>query len=366
MAFRDAAIGEIRAAAFTIPTDAPESDGTFEWESTTLVVAEADAGGRTGIGYTYASAAAAEVIRGAFCELLTGKDAFDVPAAWDAMVGKARNIGSRGVAGCAISAVDSALWDLKARLLDLPLALLLGRRRDTVEVYGSGGFTSYDDARLRRQLGAWAHEGGCRWVKMKVGRDPQADVGRMKAARAAIGEAAGLFIDANGALKPKEALGFAEEARRCGVSWFEEPVSSDDLEGLALIRQRAPAGMDIAAGEYGFDPFYFRRMLQAGAVDVLQADATRAWGITGFLRAADLADAWNTPLSSHCAPAIHLAAACAAPRLRHMEWFHDHVRIEAMLFDGAPRLKDGRIAPDLGRPGCGLEFKRADAARYAV
>jgi L-alanine-DL-glutamate epimerase-like enolase superfamily enzyme len=188
----------------------------------------------------------------------------------------------------------------------------------------------------------------------------------MESARRAIGERAGLFIDANGALTPKSALCFAERAARLGVSWFEEPVSSDDLEGLALVRARAPAGMDIAAGEYGFDPLYFRRMVQAGAVDVLQADATRCLGLTGFLRAADIADAWNLPLSTHCAPAIHLAAACAAPRLRHMEWFHDHVRIEAMLFDGAPTLKRGEIAPDLSRPGHGLGFRRADAERFAV
>jgi len=201
---------------------------------------------------------------------------------------------------------------------------------------------------------------------MKVGRDPEADLGRVAAARAAIGARAGLFVDANGALTPKTALAFAERIAAQRVAWFEEPVSSDDLEGLALVRARAPAGMDIAAGEYGFDPFYFRRMAQAGAVDALQADATRALGITGFLRAADVADAWSLPLSSHCAPAIHLAACCAAPRLAHMEWFHDHVRIERMLFDGAPQVKDGRIAPDLSRPGHGLEFRRADAERFAV
>jgi L-alanine-DL-glutamate epimerase-like enolase superfamily enzyme len=200
----------------------------------------------------------------------------------------------------------------------------------------------------------------------EVGRDTAADLERVKAARQAIGDQAGLFVDANGALAAKPALAFAERIASSGVSWFEEPVSSDDLEGLKLIRRLAPAGMDIAAGEYGYDPFYFRRMLQAAAVDVLQADATRAWGLTGFFRAAALADAWNIPLSSHCAPALHLHAACAAPRLRHMEWFHDHVRIESLLFDGAPELKRGRVAPDLSRPGLGLEFKRADAERYAV
>lgn len=362
----EAPISAVRAQAYLIPTDAPESDGTFEWNSTTLVVAEVDAGGTTGLGYTYASAAAAKVISESLAEAVVGRDALSVAGAWDAMVARVRNLGSRGVCACAISAIDSALWDLKARLLDLPLADLIGRRRDAVYVYGSGGFITYDETRLREQLGGWAHEHGCPWVKMKVGRDPVADLDRVRIARNAIGEMTGLFVDANGALSTKTALAFAERVAELGVWWFEEPVSSDDLEGLRLLRQRAPAGMDIAAGEYGYEPFYFRRILEAGAVDVLQADATRAWGITGFLAAADLAFAWNTPLSSHCAPALHLHAACAAPRLVHMEWFYDHARIEAMLFDGAPRLKDGQATPDPTRPGHGLALKRADAARYLL
>ena len=362
----DHVIRQVRAAAFVIPTDGPEADGTFEWRSTTLVLAEVDAGDATGLGYTYEAAAAVRVITETLGPSVTGKPAFDIPAAWDAMRNAVRNIGSRGVAACAISAVDNALWDLKAKLLGVSLAELLGRRRDAAPVYGSGGFCNYDQAQLQAQLGGWVRDGGCRWVKMKIGRDAEGDVARAAQARAAIGEDAGLFVDANGAWTPKAALCFAEQTRRQRISWFEEPVSSDDLEGLALVRARAPVGMEIAAGEYGYEPFYFRRMLAAGAVDVLQADATRCLGITGFLRAAALADAWNLPLSSHCAPAIHLAPACAAPRLAHMEWFHDHVRIEAMLFDGAPQLKHGLATPDPARPGNGLAFKRADAERFAV
>jgi L-alanine-DL-glutamate epimerase-like enolase superfamily enzyme len=234
-----------------------------------------------------------------------------------------------------------------------------------VPIYGSGGFTSYSRERLSDQLSRWVEADGCRWVKMKIGSEPAHDPVRVKAARAAIGTA-GLFVDANGAYARKEALDFAERFAEFGVSWFEEPVSSDDLDGLRLIRDRAPAHMEIAAGEYGYEPFYFRRMLEAGAVDVIQADATRCCGITGFLRAAALADAHTVPLSAHTAPALHLHVCCAAPRLRHLEWFHDHVRIEHMLFDGAPLPKQGMIRPDLSRPWHGLEFKRQDAERFAA
>ncbi len=358
-------IGRVTATAYTIPTDAPESDGTLEWDSTTLVLVEAEAGGERGIGYSYTHAAAAVLIEELLAEAVRGRDAMAVPAAWLAMVEQVRNIGRPGLAATAIAAVDTALWDLKAKLLGLPLCDLLGRSRDGVPVYGSGGFTSYDESRLRSQLGGWVEE-GIRRVKMKIGRDTERDLERVGTARDAIGEDAALFVDANGAYARKEALGFAHAFERYGVTWFEEPVSSDDLDGLRLIRDRAPPGMDIAAGEYGYDAFYFRRMLEAGAVDVLQADATRCLGITGFMDAAALCEAHNVPLSAHTAPAVHLHPCCSALPVRHLEYFHDHVRIERMLFDGVHGTLQGVLYPDLSRPGLGLEFRRADAEPFRV
>jgi len=355
----------IDARSYVIPTDAPEADGTIEWDHTTIVVVEATAGGLTGLGYTYASAAAVRVMAEVLAPVVAGMDAMAVGGAWTAMRRAVRNLGRDGLCAAAISAVDAALWDLKAKLLDVPLARLLGIRRNEVAIYGSGGFTSYDDAQLQAQLGGWASE-GLRDVKMKVGARPEDDDRRVGLARAAIGRETGLFVDANGALTPRQALAFAERCVKHRVSWFEEPVSSDDLAGLAAVRARIPTTIEVAAGEYGYDPAYFDRMLSAGAVDVLQADATRCCGITGFLAASALCDARNTPLSAHTAPALHLHACCAVSRLRHIEWFHDHVRIEAMLFDGAPRPDGGRIRPDLSRPGLGLSLRRADAERYAT
>lgn len=355
-------IARVVAAAYAIPTDAPESDGTISWDSTTMVTVEITAGGKTGFGYTYCDASARTVIERVLGKTLEGQNAIGIEACWGAMNDTVRNIGRPGIASCAISAVDIALWDLKAKHFGVALATLLGPARERVAVYGSGGFTSYDDMRLHDQLGEWAAN-GCRWVKMKVGRDPDHDLKRVETAKGAIGQAT-LFVDANGAYTRKQALGLAGGFAEFDVGWFEEPVSSDDLEGLHLLRGRTPGGMAIAAGEYGYTPYYFRTMLEAGAVDVLQADATRCGGITGFLRAAALCDSFGLPLSSHCGPAIHLAAACAAPRLIHMEWFHDHVRIEHMLLDGAPRLQHGYISPDLSRPGHGLELRASDARKF--
>jgi L-alanine-DL-glutamate epimerase-like enolase superfamily enzyme len=276
-----------------------------------------------------------------------------------------RNNGRPGVASAAVSAVDAALWDVKGRLLGSAVSDLLGPARDEVPVYGSGGFTSYPVARLQQQLGDWVADGITR-VKMKIGRDPEADLTRVAAARHAIGPAAELFVDANGGYTRKQALAQAERFAGERVTWFEEPVSSDDLEGLALLVERAPGGMAIAAGEYGYDAFYFRRMLQARAVDVLQADATRCGGITGFLKAAALSEAWNIPLSAHTAPSIHVHACQAIAHVQHIEYFHDHTRIEQMFFDGAARADRGALRADRSRPGLGLDLKAVDAEPYRV
>lgn len=360
------AIERLDVSAYTVPTDFPESDGTITWDKTTIVIVEAAAGGVRGLGYTYADVATAQLIKELLADVVKGRDAMAIPGCWLAMVQSTRNLGRPGIASMAISAVDAALWDLKARLLDVPLVTLLGAIREGAPIYGSGGFTSYSLEQLQKQLGDWVTSGIPR-VKMKVGRQPHDDPVRVAAAREAIGPDAELFVDANGAYSRKEALALAEIfAGDSGVTWFEEPVSSDDLEGLRLIRDRAPAGMDIAAGEYGYDLRYFRRMLEAGAVDVQQADATRCAGITGFMRVATLVEARSMQLSSHCGPSLHVHPCCAVPNFRHMEYFHDHVRIENMFFDGALTPIDGELRPDLSRPGMGLEFKRSDAAASAM
>lgn len=360
-----APIEGVDVGAYRVPTESPESDGTLGWDSTTLVLVTVRAGGAIGLGYSYANTATAALVLDTLSPLLRGHDAIAAPGQWLEMVRAIRNLGRPGIASMAIAAVDTALWDVKARLLEVPLAKLMGAVRWQVPVYGSGGFTSYSIEELQQQLAGWA-EAGMRCVKMKIGREPQRDLERVRRAREAIGRDVELFVDANGAYGRKQALACLEAFAAAGVTWFEEPVSSDDLEGLRMLRDRAPPGMEIAAGEYGYDLPYFRRMLQAGAVDVLQADASRCGGFTGFLKVGALCEAHCLPLSSHCAPFLHLPVCCAALRVRHMEYFHDHVRVAQLLFDGTPVPTDGMLSVDLRRPGLGLEFKHADAQRYAV
>ncbi len=255
-----APITRVTVSAYTIPTSEPESDGTLEWDSTTLVIVAIGAAGAEGIGYTYADTATARLIHDQLAPRLNGADALAIGARWCDMTRAIRNLGRPGVASMAISAVDSALWDLKAKTYGISLATLLGAAREAIAVYGSGGFTSYTVERLCEQLGGWAQHGMHR-VKMKVGREPRRDVERVYAAAHAIGSAVELFVDANGAYRRKQALDLAQEFAGAGVTWFEEPVSSDDLAGLHLLRDRGPSGMAVSAGEYGYDLPYFKRML---------------------------------------------------------------------------------------------------------
>lgn len=353
-------IDAVEVKAYRIPTEKAESDGTYRWDATVMVAVHVFAGGERGFGYSYADASAAVLVREKLAELVRGRSPMDLPGCWAALTGALRNLGNFGIGMMAVSAVDAALWDLKARLLAVPLAKLMGLSRDRVPVYGSGGFTSYSVEELQQQLAGWVGQGISR-VKMKVGRDAKADPERVAAARQAIGTEAELFVDANGGYSRKQALALAASFAERGVTWFEEPVFHLDREGLRLLRDRAPAGMEISSGEYGYETGYFLDLLKGGCVDVMQADATRC-GITGFLEAATLCRAWNLPLSSHCAPALHVQLCCSAPAVRHLEYFHDHVRIEKMLLDGTTQPWHGTLAPDLDRPGHGLSL-REDAAR---
>ncbi|GAA4319734.1 enolase C-terminal domain-like protein [Streptomyces venetus] len=354
-------------SVYTVPTDAPEADGTLAWDSTTVVICEVSAGDATGTGWTYGPAAVGDFLGAGLAPLVEGMSALDIPAVHDAMCRSVRNAGRPGVAACAISALDIALWDLKARLLELPLARLLGVVTEEVPVYGSGGFTTYHDTHLAAQLNGWVHGQHIPRVKIKIGeswgRGVTRDLHRVRSARHVIGEDAELYVDANGAYTRKQAVRVGRALAEHGVGWFEEPVSSDDLTGLRLVRDAVVS--DVTAGEYGFDLPYFARMISAGAVDCLQVDATRCGGLTEFLRAAALAHAHGLEVSAHCAPHAHAAAAATIPNLRHIEWFHDHVRIEDMFFDGALDPTGGTIRPTRGT-GHGLTLRTEEIAEYRV
>ena len=356
----------VTAEVYEVPTDRPEADGTLAWSKTTLVLARVTGGGTTGLGYTYASGACKPLIEGELAAAVSGVCTLDTGAAWLAMARAVRNLGRQGLVSCAISAVDAALWDLKATLLDLPLSRLLGLVREEVPVYGSGGFTTYDEPAARAQLERWTGDLRIPRVKIKIGEswgtEPSRDLARIAFARSVIGPGAELYVDANGGYTRKQAVRMARAMAESQVSWFEEPVSSDDLDGLREVRDQVDP--DVTAGEYGYDLPYFARMVGAQAVDCLQVDVTRCGGVSEFLRAAAVAAASGLQVSAHCAPNLHAHVCAAVQNLRHLEYFHDHVRIERMFFDGALDPVGGVLRPDVTRVGLGLSLKECNAAPY--
>lgn len=349
-------VDRVEAFARTIPTDGPESDGTLEWDSTTIVVVQVFAGETVGLGYTYTHDAAVRLIEDKLAPAVRGLDVVrDTSRAWHEMGNLLRNVGRPGLGFMALSAVDIALWDLRARLLDQPLVDVLGGVRDEAAVYGSGGFTSYSLERLAEQLAGWVEQGIPR-VKIKLGRVPDEDPARLDAVRVAIGDETELFVDANGAFDRDEAVEWANRyADEWGVTWFEEPVSSADAEGLRYVRERS--SLDVAAGEYAYVPADFENLLRANAVDCLQVDVTRCGGYTGFLNAAGLAEQYGLQISAHCAPQVSAHVCCAVPQFRHIEYFHDHIRVEHELFDGVLSPEAGALRPDRSRAGHGLQLK---------
>jgi len=361
-------IERLEVSIYRIPTDRPEADGTFHWDSTTLVLVEAvaDSGAR-GMGFSYTTAAAGRLIEDLLTEAVIGCSVEHTGAAWQSMVRAVRNVGLPGVAATAISAVDTALWDLRARVEGLALFRLLGPYRESVPIYGSGGFTTYSEAELVKQLSGWVEQGISK-VKMKVGKDwgtkQEEDLARVKAVRKAIGPDAELFVDANGAYTAKQAINLAGLFTEERVTYFEEPVAFDHIDQLAFIRQHSPIA--IASGEFGYHASDFRDVLEARAVDILQADATRCLGITGCLQAAALAHSYGVPFSTHTAHSIHAHIGCAVPQISHLEYFHDHMRIENMLFDGALQPQEGHLRPDPSRPGLGLELKTSGAKHWKI
>ncbi len=362
----DGAVQAVTAACYQIPTSSPESDGTLSWDSTTMIVVTATASGVSGTGWTYGSAAIGSVVADTLAPLIVGRAALDIAGATEELTRAVRNLGRAGLASMAISAVDCALWDLKARLLGVPLVTLLGQALTAAPVYGSGGFITYDERQTRQQLSDWVERDQIPRVKIKIGEswgtNEDRDLQRVALAREIIGPATELYVDANGGYRTGQARRVADRLTEFGVTWFEEPVSSQDLAGLALLRQAV--SQDVAAGEYSWTLADSARLIDAGAVDCLQLDATRCGGITGFRQAAALAAAHNLQVSAHCAPNAHAHVAAATVNLRHVEYFHDHQRIERMLFDGTLDPAGGTMAPDLSRPGHGMEFKTALAEQY--
>lgn len=353
-------------AVYTVPTPAPEADGTAQWSATTVVVVHLTAEGEQGLGWSYTEPSAATVVADVLAPLLEGAHADDIQALRHRMLVAVRNAGATGVVASALSAVDVALWDLKARRLGVPLTRLLGRARTSAPIYGSGGFTGYDEATTVAELEHWLRL-GANAVKIKIGEafgsNVERDLARVDLARRTIGNTVQLFVDANGGYSVGQAVRVEHRLRSRDVRWFEEPVSCDDPSRLADVRRRAT--IDIAAGEYVWRRSDAEALLAADAVDCLQLDVTRCGGYSGFLEVAAMAAGRGLEVSVHCGPHIAVPVALAIPNLRHVEYFVDHERTDCALFDGLPEVVDGALVPGAETSGHAMQL-RADAERFRL
>jgi D-arabinonate dehydratase len=321
--------------------------------------------GLEGLGVGGGAMSAKVLIESSLKPLLIGQDPLAIEKLWDDMFWQVRGVGRKGIAFCAISAVDTALWDLKAKFFNVPLYKLLGAYTDTVPIYGSGGWTHFNlDELLAEQTGYV--EQGMKSVKMKVGKDfgrsEREDIERLAAVRAAVGDDIEVLIDANNGYYAKQAIRMAREFEPYHVGWFEEPVLADDIDCLAAVA--AAIDIPVATGEHEYTKFGFRDLIARGGADIVQPDIGRVGGVTEWLKVAHLAHAFNLPVAPHAYQVIHLHVACAIPNLRIVEYLGIVEEFDKIVYTEFPQPKEGMWSPDPDKPGLGLALNPEIVQKY--
>ena len=323
--------------------------------------------GLEGLGIGQASPGVRQVVESGLRGVLIGEDPFNIEKLWRDMFRQVRGYGRKGVAFCGVSAVDIALWDLKAKALGLPLYRLLGPCVESVPVYGSGGWTNLGERELLDEMTSYIDR-GIRRVKMKVGKDfgqsEREDIQRVAAVRSAIGYDAALYVDANNGYYAKQAIYMAREFEQYQVGWLEEPVLADDIPGLAQVR--VATTIPVAAGEHEYTKYGFRELIAGGGVDIAQPDVGRVGGITEWMKVAHLADAFNLPVAPHSFQLVHLHLACATPNLKVVEYLGIAEENDRGWYTDFPEPKDGAWSPYPDRPGLGLELDPYAVEKWSV
>jgi len=302
---------------------------------------------------------------------LIGQDPFDRERLWHEMYYGSYQHGRKGLLIIALSALDTAIWDLCARSLGLPLYKLLGGFRNRVPAYASGGFyTTGDDAgKLESELRGYV-QAGFRAVKIKIGRKSlREDIERLRVARQAVGADVTLMVDANRSYNLREAIAIGRELDRLGVYFFEEPCNPDDLEGYRRLGEKVDVA--IAAGENEYSPFGFRDLLDLAGVRVAQPDASWSGGITACLKIAAMCEARHVEVAPHTFTSIvnlaaHLHLLGAIPSGSWLEWDQNPNALRTELADFPLKLDhEGMVTIPEG-PGLGLTLDPLAVAKYAI
>lgn len=344
------------------------SDSTRRVETIGFAVVEVttDAGIR-GIGVTYhevGGEAIREFVKYAVRPRLIGRSPFETEALFEENSHYMRGVGRKGLAFCAYSAVDIALWDIKGKALGLPLYRLLGGGDPNVPIYASGGWTSYSTEELVAEAKNMVAR-GYKKIKLKVGvdggRNPSEDVRRVAAVREAIGPDVGFMLDANNVWRAAAAVQFANRVREYNIEFFEEPVFADDIPGLAEFKR----GTDIplATGEHEYTRYGARDLLLGNAADIIQCDVTRVGGYTEMLRVIAMAQAWNKGFAPHGMEHMHMHLVAAASNGMYLERLFMFEEVVRNVYKNAPEPVNGILTiPD--KPGLGLELNEDYLREY--
>lgn len=319
--------------------------------------------GQEGIGYAFSPSQAMIQATQVMIEELKGAiiegDPFSLRSLWQGMWSRSNFLGRTGPVLYALSALDIALWDTLGKVTGQPLYKLLGGAKRRVPTYASFGLWR---ALGLEEIGRKAAEHisrGFRAVKLRVGGEqrPEAELERVRVVREAIGKDAQLMLDVNQGWFAAQAIRMGRRLEPYDIFWMEDPVAAEDVAGSAQVA--AALDIPITAGENHHTKFPFRRLLEAGAVDIVMVDLLRVGGISEWMKVAALAEVWNLPIVGHLMPEIHVHLLSALPHgltVEYMPW-------SLGLFQETPQVREGFLEPP-DKPGLGLELDEEALAHY--
>jgi L-alanine-DL-glutamate epimerase-like enolase superfamily enzyme len=362
-------IESVSSRLYRVPPTVRWEDSTHHVSAIEFVVTDVETDtGLSGTGLSYTTGVGGTAIVALvddYCaRMLVGEDPLAINRHWETLGKQLRRSGT-GLAQLALSAVDTALWDLAGKALRTPVHRLLGGCRDAVPVYGSGIDLVLDEDALLAHVEELLAL-GFDWIKIKIGKDdPAEDAARVAAVRRLIGPKRRLCVDANQVWELPDAVRHAGAlaAADADLTWLEEPLHPEDVDGHASLRGRVP--LPIAIGESVYTDSQFLAYLRSGAVDVVQPDICRVGGFTGFVRIAHLAAAHHRPVAPHYIVELTLPAICAISNGLVLEWVRGGTLGELGLLAEPLRLERG-VAHASGAPGHGVVLDRDALASYEV